>query len=116
MEGYQDAVISMAIESWRFGRVFERLLKELDPSNKKRYDGHLRWLRKKVEDSLEQVGLRIVDVEGHTFDPGMAATPLNIEEFNPEDSLVVDRMLEPIIMGKEGLVKTGTVILRKAEL
>jgi len=25
-------------------------------------------------------------------------------------------MLEPIIMGKEGLVKTGTVTLRKCEL
>ena len=28
----------------------------------------------------------------------MAATPLNIEDFEPEDHLVVDQMLEPIIM------------------
>ena len=28
---------------------------------------------------------------------------------------MVEQMLEPIIMGKEGVIKTGTVILRKVE-
>jgi hypothetical protein len=46
----------------------------------------------------------------------MAATPLNIEEFDTNDALMVDQMLEPIIMGKDGLVKAGTVILRKVEV
>lgn len=41
------------------------------------------------------------------FNPGMAATPLNIEDFNSEDTLIIDQMLEPIIMGKDGLVKTS---------
>ena len=116
MEVHKEAIISMAIESWRFGRVFDRLIAKLDASEQKRYKSQLRWFMKKVEESLEQVDLRIVDVEGHPFDPGMAATPLNIEDFDSEDSLVVDQMLEPIIMGKEGLVKTGTVILRRVEL
>ena len=54
-------------------------------------------------------------VQGHPFDPGMAATPLNIEEFESEDALIVDQMLEPIIMGHDGVVRTGTVTLRKVE-
>ena len=37
----------------------------------------------------------------------------NIDEFDVKDALMVDQMLEPIIMGKEGLVKSGTVTLRK---
>ena len=57
--------------------------------------------------------MRIVNVESHAFDPGIAATPLNIEEFGSEDVLVVDQMLEPIIMGPDGVVRTGTVTLRK---
>jgi hypothetical protein len=65
---------------------------------------------------LAQSGLRIVNVEGHPFDPGMAATPINIEEFDENDSLMVDQMLEPIIMSNEGLVKTGTVALRKVDV
>ena len=59
--------------------------------------------------------MKLVNVEGHPFDPGMAATPLNIEEFDANDALIVDQMIEPIIMGKEGLVKTGTVTLVKVE-
>ena len=112
-EAMRDAVISMAVESWRFCRVFERLRQKLDAGEQNRYESPLRWFSKKVDEALEQAGLRIVNVEGHSFDPGMAATPLNIEEFNEKDTLVVDQMLEPIIMGKEGIIRTGTVILRK---
>lgn len=115
-EAMRDVVISMAVESWRFGRVFDRLLLKLDAGEQNRYKSQFRWFIKKVEEALEQTNLRIVNVEGHPFDPGIAATPLNIEEFDAGDALMVDQMLEPIIMGKEGLVKTGTVTLRKVEL
>ena len=114
-EAMRDAVISMAIESWRFARVFDRLLLKLDAGEQNRYKSQFRWFIKKVEEALEQADLKLVNVEGHPFDPGMAATPLNIEEFDANDALIVDQMIEPIIMGKEGLVKTGTVTLVKAE-
>lgn len=112
----KQSVINMAVESWRFGRVFDRLLLKLDAGEQNRYKSQFRWFIKKVEEALEQADMRIVNVEGHPFDPGIAATPLNIEEFDAKDALMVDQMLEPIIMGKEGLVKTGTVTLRKVEL
>lgn len=115
-EAMRDAVIVMAVEAWRFGRVFDRLLTKLDAGEQNRYKNQFRWFIKKVEEALEQAELRIVNVEGHPFDPGMAATPLNIEEFDASDVLIVDQMLEPIITGKEGLVRSGTVILRKVEL
>ena len=108
--------MSVCFKHWRFGRVFDRLLLKLDAGEQNRYKSQFRWFIKKVEEALEQAELRIVNVEGHPFDPGMAATPLNIEEFDAKDALMVDQMLEPIIMGKEGLVKTGTVTLRKVEL
>ena len=112
----QDAVISMAVESWRFARLFDRMLMKLDAGEQNRYKSQFRWFIKKVEEALEKTELKIVNVEGHPFDPGMAATPLNIDEFDANDTLMVDQMLEPIIMGKDGLVKTGTVTLRKVEL
>jgi hypothetical protein len=115
-DAMRDAVIIMAVESWRFGRVFDRLLLKLDAGEKKRYKSQFHWFIKKVEEALEKADLEIVNVEGHPFDPGMAATPLNIEGFDVQDALIVDQMIEPIIMGKKGLVKTGTVTLRKVEL
>lgn len=109
----ETAVITMAVESWRFGKTFDRLMKKLDAGEDTRYRGQFRWFLKKVEEGLGQAGLKLVNVEGQPFDPGMAATPLNIEEFEAEDTLVVDQMLEPIIVGDKGLVRSGTVTLRR---
>lgn len=107
------SLLDVATESWRFGRLFERLLVKLDAGEQGRYASQFRWFQKKVSDSLTAVELRIVNVEGAPFDPGMAATPLNIEEFEAEDNLIVDQMLEPIIMGPNGVLRAGTVTLRK---
>lgn len=109
------SLLDVAVESWRFGKLFDRLLLKLDAGEQDRYRGQFRWFQRKLEESLTDAGLRIVNVEGHAFDPGIAATPLNIEEFGSEDALVVDQMLEPIIMGPDGVVRTGTIILRKVE-
>ncbi len=115
-EAMRDAIISLAVESWRFGRVFDRLMQKLDAGEQNRYRNQYHWFLKKVEEALEQAELRIVNIEGHPFDPGLAATALNLEDFGADDVLIVDQMLEPIIMGKDELVRTGTVILRKVKL
>lgn len=115
-EDLKKSLLEIAVESWRFGRLFDRLLTKLDAGEQGRYQGQFRWFQRKLEDSLTVAGMRVVNVEGHPFDTGMAATPLNIEEFDATDTLVVDQMVEPIIMGPEGLIRTGTVTLRKVKL
>ena len=115
VEKYKDTVINLAIESWHFAKVYERAITRLDTKQTQRYTRQLEQFIQKAEESLEEVGLRIVNVEGTPYDPGMAATPLNIEDFGPEDQLVVDKMLEPIIMEGTDLAKTGTVTLRRIE-
>ena len=45
------------------------------------------------------------------YDPGMAVTPLNIDEFDVQDQLFVLQTIEPIVM-QDGIVrKSGTVLL-----
>ena len=109
----ERSLIDIAIESWRFSRLFSRVVSKLDAGEAGRYASQLRYFQTKVEDSLEANGLRLVNVEGQPFDPGMAASALNIGDFGPDDVLLVDQMIEPIIMGSEGLKKQGTVMLRK---
>ena len=116
MEGHKEAVINLAIESWRFAKVFERGITQLNAVESRRYISQLRWFVKKTEESLENVGLRIINVEGHPYDPGMAVTPVNIEDFDADDPLVINLMTEPIIMEGDSLVKTGKVTLRRVEL
>ena len=109
------SLLDVAAESWRFSRLVDRLLRRLDAGEQGRYRGQFRWFQKKLHNSLTDAGMRMVSIEGHRFDPGMAVTPLNIEEFGSEDALVVDQMLEPIIMGPDGVIRTGTVTLKKLE-
>ena len=116
VDRHKEAVINLAIESWRFAKVFERGIAQLSDARAKRHTSQLQLFLKKTEESLERVGLRLVNVEGQLYDPGMAATPLNIEDFEPDDHLVVDQMLEPIIMDGGSLAQTGTVTLRRIEL
>ena len=112
----EKSLIDIAVESWRFAKLFNRLLTKLDAGEGARFVNQYRYYLKRLEDNLEQAGLRLVNVEGHPYDPGIAATAVNIGDFGPDDHLLVDQMIEPILMGREGLVKAGTVMLRKAEL
>ena len=59
--------------------------------------------------------MRIVDVEGQPYDVGMALSPLNIDDFEPEDLLYVEQMIEPIIMDETNVLKTGTAMLGRIE-
>lgn len=110
------SVIDMAVESWRFCRLFSRVVNKLDAGEGSRYINQLRYFQKKIEESLDTNGLKLVNVEGQPYDPGMAASALNLGDFGPDDVLLVDQMLEPIIMGPNGLRKQGTVMLRKAQI
>lgn len=109
----ENSLVELAVESWRFSRLFSRALTKLDAGEAGRYVNQLRYFQNKLQESLQAVGLHVVNVEGQAFEPGMAATALNLDEFAPDDALLVEQMLEPIIMGSEGIKKQGTVTLRK---
>ncbi|WP_394780771.1 hypothetical protein [Undibacterium sp.] len=109
----EGSLIDIAIEGWRFSRVCARVAGKLEPTEAGRYVSQLRYFQKKLEESLNAAGLTLVNVEGQVFDPGLAASALNLGDFGPDDLLVIDQMVEPIIMGSEGLRKQGTVMLKK---
>ena len=91
-EQLERSLIDIAVESWRFARLFGRLVSKLDAGEGSRYVNQLRYFQKKLEDSLEASGMKIVNVEGQPFDPGIAASAINIGDFGPDDVLLVDQM------------------------
>ena len=109
------SLVNLAVESWRLSKLFGRLLQTLDAGEDRRYQGQLHNFYHKLEEALKDAEMAIVNVEGQPFDPGVAAKPLNGEDFGAEDTLVVDRMLAPIITGPDGVVRMGTVMLKKVE-
>lgn len=107
------ALIDLAVDSWKFARLFTRVISKLDVGEQARYANQMRFFQKRIDIAAEVAGARIVTIEGQPFEPGMAATPLNLEDFADGDELFVDQMLEPIVMGNDGVRRTGTMMLRK---
>lgn len=103
--------LDLAIESWRFAKLFARITTKMDLTEANRYSNQLRYFQKRLDDSLLAIEMKIVNLEGQLYDPGMAASPLNIADFGPDDRLMVDQMVEPLIMGPNGIVKSATVLL-----
>ena len=110
---YEGAIIEIVVESWRLTRTFTRVLGKLDAGDAARFQNQLRFFQKRLEEALARTKLKVVNLEGQAYDTGMAASPLNIADFAPEDRLIVEQMVEPLIMGEEGIVRTGTVMLKR---
>lgn len=114
VDSEHKALIDISIEGWRFARVFSRMISKLDAGDASRYANQARYFLKKLDDGLESFGLRIVSLEGQPYDTGMAVSALNIADFGPDDILVIEQTVEPIVMGPDGLVRGGTVVVAKA--
>ena len=110
-----NSIIDISNEAFRFKRVFLRAISKLDADAQNKYASQFSWFSKKVDKAVENAGLKIVDLTGQLFDPGMAVTPLNIEDFDAEDQLYIEQMMEPIIMKDDRIKKTGTVMLGRIE-
>ncbi|MFC5420167.1 hypothetical protein ACFPOB_11420 [Bosea eneae] len=109
----EASLLELALESWRFQRLFGRALAKLDPLEAARFTNQHRYFVGKIESCLADAGMRFVSHEGQIFETGTAATPLNIDDFEAEDVVVVVETIEPTVMNTSGLVRMGSVMLRK---
>ena len=114
-EAMLESLVTIAAEVFRLQKTLTSVLSRLDPMDQTKYSGQFSWFLKKSGKALDEAGVRILNLEGQDYDPGMAVTPLNIEEFEPEDSLYIEQMIEPVVMYSGSVRKTGTVLLGKEE-
>jgi hypothetical protein len=108
-----SSLVELAVESWRFARLFAKVIAKLDAGEAPRFESQRRYYLKKLEEYLSDAGFKLVNLEGHSYDAGIAASALNIADFDADDHLIIDQMLEPIIMHTNGLARPGTVMLQK---
>jgi hypothetical protein len=111
----QESLISIASELFRFQGVFEKAISKLEIDEQNKYISQYKWFSKKVYKALDEANLRLLSVDGQLYDPGMAITPLNLDDFDADDQLYILQTIEPIIMQNDTVIKTGTVILGRIE-
>ena len=72
---YEDIIIKIVTENWRLMKLFMKVITKLDVSEANRYLNQIRYFQKTIRDSLNEAGLKLVNLEGQSFD-----TELTIEE------------------------------------
>lgn len=114
---FRQAFIDIILESWRFMNVFRSAVMKLSSEEQERYKRRYSWFQRRLNEIAETVGLRIIEINhGENYDIGMAVTALNIDDFQVDESLFVEQMIEPIIMEKDSVIRLGSVMLgRKKE-
>ena len=83
------SIVDIMSETYRFKRVFVKAVSKLEVEDQKKYASQFAWFTKRVDKAAENAGLSIVDLSGQEFDPGMAVTAMNIDDFEPEDDSVM---------------------------
>ena len=112
-EKYLEVLIKLIVNNWRFVKNYELLITKINPEERNNFLSKLNWYKKNLEESLNEVEIKLVSLENKKYDPGIAATALNIEDFDNNDNLIVEQMIEPIVMGSNGVIKNGLVLLKR---
>ena len=88
---------------------------KLPANDQTKHLNKLRYFQRQLNIQLAKSNISIVSCEGQVYQEGMAVSAINLDEFSHEDTLIVDQVIEPIIMGSNGLLHTGIVTLKKQE-
>ena len=114
-EQLETVLIDLAVDGWKMSRLFARVVNKLDAGESQRYVGQIRYYLKRLTETLAAADLTLVDLEGQPYDAGLAVTALNLDEFDTPVELAIEQMVEPVVMGPEGLRRLGVVTVRRVE-
>jgi hypothetical protein len=91
-----------------------RLTQETSPARVDRERAQFAYSLTRIDDVLARNGLRMVTHEGAEFSPQLPAEPVNPEDFDNEEGLVVQETLEPTVLLHGRVVARGRVVLARA--
>lgn len=112
-EGAQ-ALALVASEWFKAARRLSRLTQETAPGRVERERAQLAYAHGRIEGVLAKNGLRMVTHEGAEYSAQLPVEPVNPEDFDSEEGLVVQETLEPTVLLDGRVVARGRVVLRRA--
>jgi hypothetical protein len=118
-ERLRKFVVNVAVEEYQLLQDILRTVEITSTPEMKSIQSNLDYFNKRFKEMLSDVGYRVVDAdnfENKDFDPGMSVKPLNMKEFDAEDELVVDKLVEPVVMCGDSIARIGTVMLRRKQI
>ena len=101
---------------------FIRASGDLDPKDEKsiiRWSSKFSFFERYWGEALEKAGVTSLDIVGQEYSPGLQVEALNLEDFGPEEVLVIEEVLKPLLVykGKSQetvkLLQLGRVVLKR---
>lgn len=111
-------IVDFVVEEFRFLKSYVSLLNKVLSDDRQKYKSVYDFHVQKIAGIMAECNLKIVELEGKKYDDGLSITPLNIEDFEKNDVLIVKQVIEPLIIStKDGsIIRSGTVMLEKTEI
>ena len=80
-EGFERSALRLVVEAWKFAKFFRDIMQKLGAEDYARCERRCSWFCRKLDEIADDMGLRIIDIApGTDYDPGMAVTPINIDD------------------------------------
>jgi hypothetical protein len=108
-----QALALIASEWFKAARRLLQLTEKTTPDRVERERAQLAYASSRITDVLSQGGMRMVTHEGTAFSPQLPVEPVNPEDFDSEEGLVVHETLEPTILLQGRVITRGRVVLTR---
>ncbi len=104
------------VDYWKIARGLEKTATLLQKMESKRLLSQVKYANRQLSAYADRFGFRIVEFDGLDFEPGMAASADNFDDFEHEAVLVVTKTIEPAIVREMSVVRQGRVIVAQKTL
>ena len=110
-----EALALLAAEWFKTARRLSRLTRDVAPTRLERERAQMAYSQQRVEDVLAKSGIRLITHDGALFTPAIPAEPVNSEDFDTEEGLVVLETIEPTVICGGKILARGLVVLAKGD-
>jgi hypothetical protein len=110
---HREAFIKLATEYWRLLKLTERTVADTQNEKSASVAAQLRYSMSRLSTICAEVGLKLVSYDREPYLPNLPVTVANSDETEPSECLIVERTVEPTIIGDGQVVAMGKVFLKK---
>jgi hypothetical protein len=102
------AIVEVAVEHWRLAAWLAGGSRGADA-------GVARHALRKIGDFLQSAELEVRGLEGHPFDPGLAARVVDVidDPTLPQGRTIIDETLSPLVLWRGQVIKPADIVTRR---
>lgn len=108
-----DALALVVTEWFKAARRLHKLTGEVAPGRFERERAQLSYSSERIQNALNALQFRLVTYDGESFSAQLPVEPVNPEDFDSEEGLIVSETLEPTILYADKMIMRGRVVLAK---